>query len=169
MAVAALFWLSTGVAAAQQGAGKGDGAMKGMDQRINMIMIPAHDTKALRTFYEDGLGWPNWGAPGSAMYKVGTSVLVFVNAKYLAGESGLSAVAAPKAIMAVFVASKAEVDRQMSRVVKAGGTITSPVRDRDGGLYSGYFTDPEGNGWEIVWSPAMPLDEQGALTFPKGR
>lgn len=62
-----------------------------------------------------------------------------------------------------------EVDRQMSRVVKAGGTITSPARDRDGGLYSGYFTDPEGNGWEIVWSPEMPLDEQGALTLPKGR
>lgn len=32
-----------------------------MDQRVNMIMIPARDTKALRTFYEDGLGWRSIG------------------------------------------------------------------------------------------------------------
>jgi predicted enzyme related to lactoylglutathione lyase len=140
-----------------------------MEPQVNMIMIPANDTKALRTFYEDGLAWTSWGAPGSSSYKVGTSVLVFVNAKYLAAESGLPALVAPKAIMAVFVASKVEVDRQMSRAVKAGGKISSPVRDRDGGPYSGYFTDPEGNGWKIVWSPTMPLDEQGALTFPKVR
>jgi predicted lactoylglutathione lyase len=77
----------------------------------------------------------------------------------------LPVVTAPKTLFAVFVASKDEVDRQMNRVVAAGGKITSPVRPRDGGLYTGYFTDPEGNGWEIVWSPTMPLDEQGALTI----
>ena len=137
----------------------------GMDQRVNMIMIPVNDAAALRTFYQEGLGWTPWGGGG---FKVGTSVLVFVNAGYLAKESGLPAGTASKAMMAVFVASKAEVDRQMSRVVKAGGTITSPVRDRDGGLYTGYFTDPEGNAWEIVYSPTMPLDAQGGLTF-KGR
>jgi hypothetical protein len=36
---------------------------------------------------------------------------------------------------------------------------------RDGGLYSGYFTDPEGNGWEIVWSPVMRPGADGGLTL----
>ena len=41
----------------------------------------------------------------------------------------------------------------------------SPARSgtRDGGLYSGYFTDPEGNGWEIVWSPVMRPGADGGL------
>jgi hypothetical protein len=33
-------------------------------------------------------------------------------------------------------------------------------------LYTGYFADPESNSWEVVWSPHMPLDADGALTFP---
>ena len=35
----------------------------------------------------------------------------------------------------------------MSELLLVG---TRPIRDRDQGLYSGYFTDPEGNGWEVV-------------------
>lgn len=138
-----------------------------MDQRVNMIMVPAADVPALRRFYEDGLGWEVWGPAmeSSIMYKVGTSVIVFLNRDYLAAESGVDVAATPRAICAVFVNDKQVVDDQMARVEKAGATITSPVRDRDGGLYSGYFADPEGNVWEIVWSPVMPVSDDGALTF----
>ncbi len=138
-----------------------------MDQRVSMIMVGASNIASLRQFYEEGLGWSTWGpsSPASVMYKVGHSVMVFLNAGYLAAESGLPVVAAPKSIWAVFVPSKAEVDSTFARAVKAGATVTSPIRDRDGGLYSGYFTDPEGNGWEVVWSPHMPLDTDGALTL----
>jgi len=138
-----------------------------MDPRVNMVMVSARDLAALRAFYEDGLGWSTWGpeSPASIMYKVGTAVLVFLNADYLAAESGIEAVATPKSVWAIFVESKAEVESVFESAVSAGARITSPIRDRDGGLYSGYFTDPEGNGWEVVWSPHMPLDEDGALTL----
>jgi predicted lactoylglutathione lyase len=131
-------------------------------------MVGADDIASLRKFYEEGLGWSTWGpppSPASVMYKVGHSVLVFMPTAYLAAESGIAATAAPKSLWAVFVASKTEVDTLYARAVAAGARITSAVRDRDGGLYSGYFADPEGNGWEIVWSPHMPLDAQGALTL----
>lgn len=139
-----------------------------MDPRINMVMVSAKDIPALQTFYESGLGWTPWmpSTPGSAAYKVGTSVLIFVNADYLAKESGVPAVDTPKAHMAVFVPTKEEVDSQFDRAVKAGARVTSAVRDRDQGLYSGYFADPEGNVWEIVWSPHMPLAADGSLTLP---
>lgn len=138
-----------------------------MEQRVNMIMVPANDIAALRRFYEDGLGWATWGPvmDMSIMYKVGTAVMVFLNRDYLAAESGVDVAEAPRSIWAVFVNDKQVVDDQMARAEKAGGTITSPVRDRDGGLYPGYFTDPEGNAWEIVWSPVMPVGDDGALTF----
>lgn len=139
-----------------------------MDPRINMIMVGARDIAVLRRFYEQGLGWSPWmpATEGSAAYKVGTSVLTFVNSAYLASESGIPAVDTPKSLFAIFVASKEEVHAAFDRAVTAGATITSAIRDRDQGLYSGYFSDPEGNNWEVVWSPHMPLAADGALTLP---
>ncbi|MCW1385072.1 VOC family protein [Novosphingobium sp. KCTC 2891] len=139
-----------------------------MDPRINMVMVSAKDINALRGFYEHGLGWMPWMPPseGSVAYKVGTAVLIFVNAAYLEHESGIAANGAPKSIWAVFVPTKEDVDAAFELAAKAGARITSPVRDRDQGLYSGYFADPEGNAWEVVWSPHMPLGADGSLTLP---
>lgn len=139
-----------------------------MDPRVNMIVTSARDIAALRAFYEDGLGWQPWvpANPMSVLYKVGTAVLVFLNEDYQAQESGLPKAVGVKSIWALFVDSKADVDRNFQRAVDAGATVTSPVRDRDQGLYSGYFADPEGNGWEIVWSPHMPIGADGGLALP---
>src|SRR3546814_19234826 len=63
------------------------------------------------------------------------------------------------------VETKAYVDTQFAKAIAVGATITSPIRDRDGGLYSGYFADPEGNGWEIVWSPVMRPGADGGLVL----
>lgn len=139
-----------------------------MDARINMVMVSANDIAALRAFYEQGLGWTPWmpASEGSVAYKVGTSVLIFINAAYLAHESGIEQAQTPKSIWAIFVSTRTEVDAAFDRAIKAGARVTSPIRDRDQGLYSGYFTDPEGNGWEVVWSPHMPLGPDGALQLP---
>lgn len=138
-----------------------------MDQALHMHMVPATDVAALRAFYVDGLGWSTWRPemPGSLMLRAGTAVIVFLNRDYLAAESGIDVSATPRAINAVFVSDKADVDTQIASAIASGATLTSPVRDRDGGLYSGYFTDPEGNGWEIVWSPVMQPGADGGLTL----
>jgi predicted lactoylglutathione lyase len=138
-----------------------------MDPRINMVMVGAKDIAGLRRFYEEGLGWSPWGPASdrNVMYKVGTSVLVFLDSDYLAAESGVEVASGPKSFWAIFVSTKEEVESTFERAISAGARSTSPVRMRDGDLYSGYFADPEGNGWEVVWSPHMPLDEQGALTL----
>lgn len=138
-----------------------------MDQALHMHMVPAADVAALRRFYVEGLGWSEWGPPmpGSLMLRAGTAAIVFLNRDYLAAESGIDVSASPRAINAVFVAEKSDVDRQIAGAITAGATLTSPIRDRDGGLYSGYFTDPEGNGWEVVWSPVMRPGADGSLTL----
>ena len=138
-----------------------------MDQALHMHMVPAADVAALRAFYIDALGWKTLGPdmPSSVMLRAGTAVIVFLPRDYLAKESGIDVSATARAINAVFVESKADVDSQIARALAAGAALTSPVRDRDGGLYSGYFTDPEGNGWEIVWSPVMRPGADGGLTL----
>lgn len=138
-----------------------------MDQALHMLIVPAGDIATLRKFYIDDLGWQPWGPemPGSFMLRAGTVVIVFVPRDYLAAESGIDLSATPRAVNAIFVETKADVDAQFARAIAAGAAITSPIRDRDGGLYSGYFADPEGNGWEIVWSPVMRPNADGGLAL----
>jgi uncharacterized glyoxalase superfamily protein PhnB len=102
----------------------------------------------------------------SVMYKVGHSVLVFLNGAYLAKERGEPMSVGSKTSLAMFVESKEKVDEIYRQALAAGAKETSGLKPRDGGLYTGYFADPEGNSWEVVWSPHMPLDVTGALTLP---
>ena len=57
-----------------------------------------------------------------------------------------------------------EVDAAYAAALAAGGgAVLEPV-DREWGGRSGYFADPEGNRWEIVWAPGMEFDARGAVT-----
>jgi predicted enzyme related to lactoylglutathione lyase len=138
-----------------------------MEQRLTMIMVGAKDIATLRRFYEEGLGWApcRAGGSGSVMYKVGHSVLVFLPIAYLAKDRGEELAGGTNASLAVFLSSREAVDDAVEKAVRAGARITSHARDRDGGLYSAYFSDPEGNSWEVVWAPKMTMSEGGELVF----
>src|SRR3546814_19505040 len=103
-----------------------------------MLMVPAGDMEALRKFYIDGVGWRSWGpeVPGSLMLRAGTVVIVFVPRDYLAAESGIDLSAVPRAVNAIFVETKADVDTQFAKAIAVGAPITSPILDREGGTYS---------------------------------
>ena len=47
----------------------------------------------------------------------------------------------------------------MKQAEKAGAKITDPAHDRFWGGYSGYFQDPDGHLWEIVWNPDLDVEE----------
>lgn len=138
-----------------------------MDQRLNMVMVSAKNIAVLREFYERGLGWTNWipADTGQAMYKVGSVILVFLPESYLAAESGVPSASSPKSFWAVFCKSKAEASALYSSAIKAGAVATSGLRERDYDVFSGYFADPEGNGWEVCWSPHMGPNADGELTL----
>jgi uncharacterized protein len=54
-------------------------------------------------------------------------------------------------------ATRAEVDEVISQARAAGATVTDAPRDRPWGIYSGYFQDPDGHLWEVIWNPALDL------------
>lgn len=58
------------------------------------------------------------------------------------------------------VATRAEVDEVISKAEAAGATVTDRPHDRPWGIYSGYFQDPDGHLWEILWNPALDLDDE---------
>jgi uncharacterized protein len=51
------------------------------------------------------------------------------------------------------VESRAEVDALLAQAERAGATLTGQPHDRPWGIYSGYFRDPDGHLWEIIWNP----------------
>ena len=51
------------------------------------------------------------------------------------------------------VGSREEVDAVLAEAVAAGATLTEEPRDRPWGIYSGYFRDPDGHLWEVIWNP----------------
>jgi uncharacterized protein len=51
----------------------------------------------------------------------------------------------------------------------AGGTILKAANQADWGGVMGYFADPDGYPWEVVWSPAFPwmnVDYSRCLDHP---
>jgi catechol 2,3-dioxygenase-like lactoylglutathione lyase family enzyme len=53
------------------------------------------------------------------------------------------------------VASRDEVDELLARAEAAGGTLTDRPHERPWGIYSGYFRDPDGHLWEVIWRGAL--------------
>jgi uncharacterized glyoxalase superfamily protein PhnB len=51
------------------------------------------------------------------------------------------------------VDSSAAVDAVMATAAKAGATVLKPAHETFWGGYSGYFQDPDGHVWEVVWNP----------------
>lgn len=55
------------------------------------------------------------------------------------------------------VASREDVDAVLAAAQEAGATLTEAPYDRAWGIYSGYFRDPDGHLWEVIWNPRAAL------------
>jgi len=127
-------------------------------QRISYITLGARDMATLREFYA-GLGWKE--RPGSnddfAAYEAGATIVTLYPIQRL-GEEAAPGEQLPASVwngvtFGVNVENARAVDDAFHSAVAAGAqAVADPVK-REWGGYSGYFADPEGNRWEITWSP----------------
>jgi len=134
-----------------------------MKPRITVITIGVNDLEESLHFYRDGLGFPTEGIIGKE-FEYGAVVFIQLQdnlrlalwpRKSIAHDSGLSITPASPTEMTLGhnVSSKAEVDAVMDQAKSAGAVIVKPAHDTFWGGYSGYFQDPDGHLWEIVWNP----------------
>lgn len=136
-----------------------------MKPSIKVITLAVEDLDRSLTFYRDGLGLPTEGIFGTEFehgavvffHLTGGLILALWPKESLAVEANipLSAIGAGGVTLANNVASIAEVDAVMARAARAGATITDPARERFFGGYSGYFQDPDGHLWEVIWNPGI--------------
>jgi len=140
-----------------------------MKPRVTVLTIGVDDLERSYDFYHNGLGLPSKGIVGKefengaiAFFDLQNGMqLALYPRKYLALDAGIAkSVPSPTEFsIGQNVRSKAEVDSVMELAKKAGAKIKEHARDRFWGGYSGYFQDPDGHLWEVVWNPQMiPAD-----------
>lgn len=56
------------------------------------------------------------------------------------------------------VTARGDVDAVLAAAQSAGATLTDEPHDRPWGIYSGYFRDPDGHLWEVIWNPRVDVD-----------
>lgn len=134
-----------------------------MQARITVITLGVDDLPRAVRFYRDGLGLATAGIVGTefehgavAFFDLqgGLRLALWPRAS-IAHDSGLP-LAPPSATDFTIghnVSSRDDVDATMAQARAAGATIVTPAHDTFWGGYAGYFQDPDGHLWEVVWNP----------------
>ena len=135
-----------------------------MKPRITVLTLGVDDLEKAVAFYRDGLGWPTEGIVGQqfehgavAFFELSGGLrLALWPRSSLAHDSGLKAGEKNplEFSLAHNVSSRSEVDAVMAQAAVAGARMVKRAQDTFYGGYAGYFQDPDGHLWEVVWNPA---------------
>ena len=140
-----------------------------MKPRITMITIGVDNLQRSLEFYRDGLGLPTQGIIGTefeygavAFFELhaGLKLAIWPRSS-IAQDTGihLGKPSATEMTIGHNVASKEEVDAVMKQASKAGAVIVKSAQSTFWGGYAGYFQDPDGHLWEVVWNQQVDLAE----------
>lgn len=136
-----------------------------MKPQVTVITLAVDDLERSVTFYRDGLGLVTSGIIGT---EFDNGAVAFFNLQpglklalwprtSLAADSGLS-IEAPNAtefLLAHNVGSIEEVNAVMLEAQRAGANIVKAAQATFYGGYAGYFQDPDGHLWEVVFNPGF--------------
>lgn len=140
-----------------------------MKPRISVLTLAVSDLENALSFYRDGLGLPTEGIVGRefehgavAFFDLSDGLKLAIWAQDdLAHDTGLpkTPICTTAVSIGHNVLRREDVDDIMRQAMSAGAKLVKEPQDTFYGGYAGYFTDPDGHLWEIVWNPAMlPAD-----------
>ncbi len=137
--------------------------------RVTVATLGAYDMPKLRAFYR-GLGWPekNTSTDDFASFLLDGAILALFPFDHLAKDGRILAsdvgTAFRSVTLAINVESKALVDATIDELRTKGAVITKEPQEEVWGGRSAYFTDPEGNLWEVVYAPKT-FDADGNFSW----
>ena len=136
-----------------------------MQPRITVLTLGVSDLERSLAFYRDGLGLESQGIVGQefehgavAFFQLqGGLMLALWPRTSIARDAGLSVQPASVTDFTIGhnVNSPADVDAVLDQARRAGATIVKPAGETFYGGYAGYFQDPDGHLWEVVWNPQL--------------
>lgn len=136
-----------------------------MNPHLSVLTLTVADLPRAVAFYRDGLGLSTRGIIGEefdngavAFFALQSGLkLALWPRKSLAADSGLP-LSAPSALefsLGHNVSSREEVELVMAQAVRAGATLVKAVQPTFYGGHAGYFQDPDGHLWEVVFNPDL--------------
>lgn len=136
-----------------------------MEPRITVITLGVDDLERSVAFYRDGLGLSTEGIIGKefehgavAFFDLQNGVKLAVWPRSsMAADTGIAlrAGSSLEFTLGHNVRSKGEVDAVMLQASGAGASVVKAAGDTFYGGYAGYFMDPDGHLWEVVYNPQM--------------
>ena len=140
-----------------------------MEPRIDIVTLAVADLERALAFYRDGLGLRTTSGitgtqwPGNDETPAGDVVMFeldggLVFALYPRSELAKDAEIPPgpaqsgEFSLGQIVASRDDVDALLARAQTAGAAVLE-AHNRPWGIYSGYFRDPDGHLWEVIYNP----------------
>jgi uncharacterized protein len=139
--------------------------------RIHVITLAVDDLERALSFYRDGLGLESPGIIGTefpgddvnpagavAMFQLHGGLILALYPRTELAKDAKVPLAWPNAgefSLGHAVASREAVDSLLTAARTAGATLMEEPHDRPWGIYSGYFRDPDGHLWEVMWNPAL--------------
>jgi catechol 2,3-dioxygenase-like lactoylglutathione lyase family enzyme len=144
-----------------------------MQARIDIISLAVADLERALEFYRDGLGLESRGVIGDefagddvepagaiALFELPGGLMLSLYPRTELAKDAKVPLGPPKSgefSIGHAVASKSEVDVLLAQAEAAGATLTDRPHDRPWGIYSGYFRDPDGHLWEILYNSRLVL------------
>jgi uncharacterized protein len=140
-----------------------------MKSRVSVLTLGVDDLERALRFYREGLGLTTDGIVGTEFEH---GAVVFFPLK-----GGLTLALYPRTeiswdakvprqptsstefTLGHNVNSTTEVDEVMGQAERAGARIAKPAGPTFWGGYAGYFQDPDGHLWEVVWNPQLRVDD----------
>jgi len=140
-----------------------------MKPRITVITLGVDDLEKSLAFYRDGLGFSTEGIVGTefehgavAFFDLQPGLMLAIwPRENIAWDANISQAphSATECTIGHNVGSTEEVDVVMEQAKRAGAKITKPAGKTFWGGYAGYFQDPDGHLWEVVWNPRMEITD----------
>ena len=140
-----------------------------MKPRITVLTLGVEDLQRSLAFYRDGLGLPTPGIVGEefehgavAFFELtGGLTLALWSRDDIVHDTGLPKGAPGGTAFTIGhnVRTKEEVDHVIRQAEQAGARVVKHPAATFWGGYAGYFQDPDGHLWEVVWNPQrLPED-----------
>jgi catechol 2,3-dioxygenase-like lactoylglutathione lyase family enzyme len=134
-----------------------------MQPRITVITLGVDDLDRAVRFYGEGLGLQTKGVVGTEFefgavaffdLQAGLKLAVWPR-QSIAHDTGIPVTPESPTDLTIGhnVSSKEEVDAVMRQAGAAGAVVVRPAHATFWGGYAGYFQDPDGHVWEVVYNP----------------
>ena len=142
-----------------------------MKPQVNVFTIAVKDLKRSLRFYRDGLGLPTNGIIGTefrgnknqaagavVMFELSGNLILALYPRTELAKDANEQIGPQSSIefsLGYIAESKKEVDDILKQAKKAGAQLTDAAHERPWGIYSGYFKDPDGHLWEVIYNPSL--------------